>query len=162
MHRGRILGELWGARRVPGLAGRKLVVCTDGDADRVVVAIDTLDARPGQEALVAFGSGARNVLAMQHPFSSFLPGPLAALINMPAAPLAGDSDMPMVQNPRHGQSERLVVSPGHEAEGIFNMPGGQSGHPMSPYYRAGHEAWVQGRPTPLQPGPVRHTLVLKP
>jgi len=63
VHRGRVLGELWGARRVPGLAGRKLVVCTDGDADRVVVAVDTLDARAGQEALVAFGSGARNVLA---------------------------------------------------------------------------------------------------
>ena len=120
------------------------------------------DADKAGRPLRRFTWGARNVLAMQHPFSSFLPGPLAALINMPAAPLAGDSDMPMVQNPRHGQSERLVVSPGHEAEGIFNMPGGQSGHPMSPYYRAGHEAWVQGRPTPLQPGPVRHTLVLKP
>lgn len=63
MHRGRILGELWGARRVPGLDGRKLVLVQDGAADRVVVAIDPLDGRAGQEALVAFGSGARNVLA---------------------------------------------------------------------------------------------------
>lgn len=63
MHRGRILGELWGARRVPGLDGKKLVLVADGDADRVVVAIDPLDGRVGQEALVAFGSGARNVLA---------------------------------------------------------------------------------------------------
>ena len=62
MHRGKILGELWGARRVPGLDGRKLVLVTDGAADRVVVAIDPLDGRAGQEALVAFGSGARNVL----------------------------------------------------------------------------------------------------
>ena len=63
MHRGRILGELWGARRVPGLEGRKLVLCSDGDADRVVVAVDTLGGSAGQEALVAFGSGARNVLS---------------------------------------------------------------------------------------------------
>ena len=31
------------------------------------------------------------------------------------------------------------------------MPGGQSGHPWSPFYRAGHEAWVRGEPT-LSPG----------
>jgi microcompartment protein CcmK/EutM len=30
--------------------------------DRVLVAVDTLDARAGQEVLVALGSGARNVL----------------------------------------------------------------------------------------------------
>ena len=109
-----------------------------------------------------FTWGARNVLAMRHPFSTFLPGPLAHLLDMPATPLAGDSDMPMVQNPHHGQSERLVVSPGHESEAIFQMPGGQSGHPLSPYYRAGHEAWVRGDPAPLQPGPAQHTLVLTP
>ena len=62
MHRGTVLGELWGARRVPGLDGRKLVLVTDGGADRVVVAVDTLDARAGDQVLVAFGSGARNVL----------------------------------------------------------------------------------------------------
>jgi penicillin amidase len=70
--------------------------------------------------------------------------------------------MPRVQGRAFGQSERLVVSPGHESEGILEMPGGQSGHPLSPYYRAGHEAWVRGEATPLLPGPVQHTLVLKP
>jgi penicillin amidase len=42
------------------------------------------------------------------------------------------------------------------------MPGGESGHPLSPFYRAGFDAWVQGRPTPLLPGPVTHELVLMP
>jgi penicillin amidase len=42
------------------------------------------------------------------------------------------------------------------------MPGGQSGHPLSPYYRAGHEAWVKGEATPLLPGPAQRTLVLTP
>jgi penicillin amidase len=34
---------------------------------------------------------------------------------------------------RTGASERFVVSPGREAEGIFHMPAGRSGHPLSPY-----------------------------
>ena len=69
---------------------------------------------------------------------------------------------PRVQTPSHGASERFVVSPGHEHEGIFHMPAGQSGHPLSPYYRAGHTAWVRGEPTPFLPGRTEHTLMLKP
>ena len=106
--------------------------------------------------------GGYNTLAMWHPFNSFLPAWLARCLDMPAQPLPGGADMPRVQSPSHGASERLVVSPGHEAEGLFHMPGGQSGHPLSPYYRAGHDAWVKGEPTPLLPGPTQHTLVLQP
>ena len=106
--------------------------------------------------------GGYNTLAMRHPFDSFLPGWLARCLDMPAQPLPGGADLPRVQSPTHGASERLVVSPGHEAEGFFHMPGGQSGHPLSPYYRAGHDAWVKGEPTPLLPGPTQHTLLLKP
>lgn len=106
--------------------------------------------------------GGYNTLRMRHPFSRFLPGPLACFLDMPAQPLPGGNDMPRVQSPTDGASERLVVSPGHESDGICHMPGGQSGHPLSPYYRAGHDAWVKGEPTPLLPGPTQHTLVLKP
>jgi penicillin amidase len=70
--------------------------------------------------------------------------------------------MPRVQSPTAGASERFVVSPGHETEGIFEMPGGESGHPLSPFYRAGHDAWVKGDPTPFLPGPAAHTLTLTP
>ncbi len=120
------------------------------------------DVKKAGRSPASFIWGERNTLAMQHPFSRLLPGPVASLLNMPAVALPGDSDMPRVLSPRAGQSERLVVSPGHEAEGIFEMPGGQSGHPLSPYYRAGHDAWVQGRPTPLLPGPTQHVLTLTP
>ncbi|MSU45795.1 MAG: penicillin acylase family protein [Lacunisphaera sp.] len=120
------------------------------------------DVEKSSGSLTRFTWGTRNTLAMQHPFGRFLPAVLARLLDMPAVPLPGDSDMPRVQNRSFGASERLVVSPGHEDQGIFHMPGGQSGHPLSPYYRAGHEAWVKGEPTPLLPGPVQHTLVLKP
>ena len=106
--------------------------------------------------------GRRNVTAIRHPLSRALPGFLTNWLNAPAHPLPGDVDMPRVQSPYHGASERLVVSPGREAEGIFEMPGGQSGHPLSPYYLAGHEAWERGEPTPLLPGPAQHTLILAP
>ena len=81
---------------------------------------------------------------------------------MPDQPIPGDNNMPHVASPGFGASEHLDVSPGHEAHGILNMPGGQSDHPLSPYFGAGHEDWVEGRPTPLLPGATRHTLVLQP
>jgi penicillin amidase len=105
--------------------------------------------------------GRRNTTRIRHPLSGAVPG-LSRLLDMPALQLPGDSNMPRVQSPTFGASERLVVSPGREAEGIFHMPGGQSGHPLSPFYRAGHEAWARGEPTPLLPGPTLHALTLAP
>ena len=61
-----------------------------------------------------------------------------------------------------GASERLAVSPGREDEGYFHMPGGQSGHPLSPHYRDGHAAWARGETTPFLPGPAVHVLTLVP
>ncbi|WP_438480791.1 penicillin acylase family protein [Oleiharenicola lentus] len=130
----------------------------------LLAAVDDLqaDAKKANLPFDRFTWGARNTLRMEHPIASSLPGPLAKLFNMPAQPLAGDSDMPRVQGPLFGQSQRMVVSPGHEAEGIFDMPGGQSGHPFSKFYRAGHDAWVKAEPTPFLPGPAQHTLTLTP
>jgi ethanolamine utilization protein EutN len=62
MIRGTVLGEVWATRKAEGLSGRKLVVVAVHGEDRAIVAVDTLDARQGQEVLVAMGSGARNVL----------------------------------------------------------------------------------------------------
>lgn len=126
-------------------------------ADDVLADADDAGVSPAN-----FTWGRRNTLAMHHPFSRIMPSLLARLIDMPADQLPGDNDMPRVQSPNFGQTERLVVAPGHEAEGILAMPGGQSGHPLSPYYRAGHETWAKGEATPLLPGPTQHTLVLQP
>lgn len=106
--------------------------------------------------------GERNTAAICHPLSAGLPGPLRGLLCMPAEPLRGDGNMPRVQGPDFGASERMVVSPGREAEGYAHMPGGQSGHPLSPFWGAGHEDWVRGRPSPFLPGEARYTLRLSP
>jgi len=67
-----------------------------------------------------------------------------------------------VQDYAAGASERFAVSPGHEDQGYLHIPGGQSGHPLSPYYRAGFREWALGEPLPFLPGPVQHTLTLAP
>jgi penicillin amidase len=106
--------------------------------------------------------GAREVVRVRHPLSRALPW-LAALLDMPALELPGDHDMPRVQDGSvFGASERFAVSPGHEDEGYLTIPGGQSGHPLSPYYRAGFLAWAHGERLPFLPGPAQHTLQLKP
>lgn len=104
--------------------------------------------------------GARNTARIRHPLSSSL-GSVGAWLDMPAVPLAGDDDMPRVAGPSFGASQRFAISPGHEAEGYLHLPGGQAGHPLSPFYRAGFGAWVGGRPTPLLPGPMAHSLTLQ-
>lgn len=103
--------------------------------------------------------GERNLVRVAHPLSSFVPG-LGGLVDMPAIALPGDSNMPRVQAPGFGASQRLAVSPGRESEGYLHMPGGQSGHPLSPYYGTQHEAWASGKPLPFLPGPPVTTLLL--
>jgi penicillin amidase len=110
--------------------------------------------------------GRKNVARIEHPLvqavPAWVPGGLTAWLRTAGDELPGDRDMPRVQRPNYGASERLVVSPGREAEGIFQMPGGQSGHPLSPFFRAGHNAWVRGEATPLLPGKTAHTVTLRP
>jgi penicillin amidase len=141
-----------------------LLAPSEGSWERLFLAAldDALEELPGRALdLDARTWGERNTAAIRHPLSGAVPG-LGWLLDLPAEPLAGDTHMPRVQGPSFGASERLVVSPGREASGILELPGGQSGHPRSPYYRAGHQAWVRGEPAPFLPGPPVHTLELGP
>jgi penicillin amidase len=107
--------------------------------------------------------GERNRAAIEHPFARMVPAWLPWVrdwLAVPRDPLPGDINMPRVQAPAFGASERMVVSPGREQDGIFEMPGGQSGHPLSPYFSAGHRAWVRGEATAFLPGATVHRLTL--
>ena len=105
--------------------------------------------------------GELNTTRIRHPLSRAIPV-AGRWLDMPRTALPGDRDMPRVQSPTAGASQRMVVSPGREDRGFFHMPGGQSGHPWSRFYRNGHADWEEGRPTPFLPGPVQHTLHLEP
>lgn len=105
--------------------------------------------------------GERNTLKIAHPFAASLPLLGRWLAVAPEA-VPGDSHMPRVAGPDFGQSQRMVVSPGAEENGIFNMPGGQSAHPLSRFFLAGHASWVRGDMTPFLPGPARYRLAFSP
>jgi penicillin amidase len=134
----------------------------DWDAWLADVAVETVRSLPiGCTDVVSCSWGRVNVAAIQHPISEAVPF-LSRYLDMPADELPGDWSTPRVQSPTFGASERFGVSPGREAEGYLHMPGGQSGHPLSPYYRAGHEAWVKGEAAAFLPGPAVHVLTLVP
>ncbi|RZJ06438.1 MAG: penicillin acylase family protein [Rubrivivax sp.] len=124
-----------------------------------------LDSR--KELLARYGTlaaatwGADNTTSMRHPLSMAVPA-LSGWLDQASQGMAGDAHMPRVHNHGHGQSERMVVSPGHEETGLLVIPGGQSGHPLSPFYRADHAAWLAGEALPFLPGETRHRLALRP
>ncbi|PCE25797.1 penicillin acylase family protein [Paraburkholderia acidicola] len=141
----------------------------DGFADWRAFMLDRVDHTIGQLPAGTKVEDARwgehNRSAIAHPFAQMIPAWLPWVRDWLSAPhdeLPGDFYMPRVQSPTFGSSERMVVSPGREQDGIFEMPGGQSGHPMSPYFLAGHEAWVHGEATPFLPGSAVHRLELRP
>lgn len=105
--------------------------------------------------------GTRNLVRVRHPISMAVP-PLAMFLDMSARKLPGARGTPRAQGRSFGASQRMVVSPGREEQAIFHQPGGQSGHPLSSYYRRGFDDWAEGRPTPLLPGDTITELTLHP
>jgi penicillin amidase len=127
--------------------------------EQLLAAVDRVIERAGGDP-AGYRWGGRNHPRIRHPLSSALP--LGWLLDMPDEPLPGAVHMPRVQLPGFGPSERFAVSPGEEERAYLHMPGGQSGHPLSPFYRAGHAAWAEGRPASFLPGEPRHRLRLLP
>jgi microcompartment protein CcmK/EutM len=115
MKRGLVVGEVWATRKAPGLEGRSLKLVVEYPEPEkpspaalswapLVVAIDTLDTRCGQEVLVAYGSGARNVLA---------PGPdnRTELCDAAVALLPEDNSAGQASDPGH--------APGHDTQPTY-------------------------------------------
>ncbi|QFY44568.1 penicillin acylase family protein [Candidatus Methylospira mobilis] len=105
--------------------------------------------------------GQNNQVSMMHPLSSSLPL-LKYWLDMPKQALPGCAQCIRWYAHGNGASERLIVSPGQENLGILHMPGGQSGHPLSPHYGDQHQAWIEGRPLPLLSGQSVYRLAFQP
>ena len=121
------------------------------------------EVRGGREGpLTARTWGEANLSRVCHPLTSGVPEWLRPHLCMPAEPLSGDVQMPRIQAHAFGASQRMVVSPAHREDAIFHLPGGQAGHPLSPYWGAGHGDWAQGRPSSFLPGPATAKLELTP
>ncbi len=105
--------------------------------------------------------GRRNTVRIVSPLAKAL-GPLGGWLNMPSLQLPGDEYMPRVQTPTFGASMRMVVTPRPDATGLFELPGGESSHPLSPWYSDEFLAWAHGKPEPLAPGRAVATLRFTP
>ena len=63
---GRVVGRLWASRQAAGLGGHKLLLvrpetASGKETTRLIVAVDGLDAGPGDRVLVAHGSRVRDL-----------------------------------------------------------------------------------------------------
>ncbi|WP_144213082.1 penicillin acylase family protein [Shewanella donghaensis] len=120
-----------------------------------------LDQHSEENNLSDLRWGEVNRLAIKHPFSKQMPL-LSQWLDMPSVQGYGDSFMPAVQRESFGASQRFIVQPGNEQDAIMSIPGGQSGHPLSPYYRSGYKQYVRNDHTPLLPLEIEHKLVINP
>jgi penicillin amidase len=123
--------------------------------------IQQVQAQQPGAALMELNWGRLNKVKQSHPFSRALPV-LSALLDMPGEALSGCAFCIRAAGPGFGAGERLVVSPGHFDDAILHMPGGQSGQPLSPYYRDQQDYWLKGLPMPLSAGKPEYSLLLQP
>jgi penicillin amidase len=94
--------------------------------------------------------GQTHAIRLQHPFTK-MASILGNVLDMPTFEGDGCASVCVkVLDSAHGASERLVLSPAHPENAIFQMPGGQSGHPLSPHYRDQQKFWQNGIDAPLQ------------
>lgn len=123
--------------------------------------IESVDILSEGEDLKDISWGDSNRLAMRHVMSEFVPF-FGALFDMPEVPLHGDRHMPLSQQSGHGPVQRMVVRPGEESSGLMTGPGGQAGNPLTTYYGAGQQDWLDGMPSGLRAGDTVYLLRLVP
>ena len=103
-----------------------------------------------------------NRITLQHPFSKNFPI-LAGFLNINEFDSSGCAGFCVkAMSKSHGASERLVLSPLHPEDGILEMPGGQSGHPLSRHYRDQQGAWESGEIAAFEPSAVENVLHFQP
>ena len=129
--------------------------------DFLLAMADEAAASCGDARLDSCMWGQINRVEIAHPLAGALPL-VSRWLTIHSGALPGGQYTPRVQYRQQGASERFAVSPGDEENGYFHMPGGQSGHPLSRYFDAGHDAWVRGERLPFLPGTAAHALVLTP
>ena len=87
---------------------------------------------------------------------------LARVLDMPSVPQSGDRNMPHVAAPAFGQSERLVVAPGHEERATLSCPAARAAIRCRPTTAPGMTTGSRPAPTPLLAGPAQHALTFPP
>lgn len=134
------------------------------DLIRSVLKASTTDLKLhyGVATLMDLPWGKINQISVRHPISQAVPW-LAWLLDMPPAQSSGCSTACVrILGNGHGASERMVISPSAPENAVLHMPGGESGHPLSPHYGDQQQAWMDGRPLPFLTGEREHLLEFVP
>ena len=93
---------------------------------------------------------------------------LASRLNVGPVPQAGTKTTVKQTTPVLGPSMRMVVDLSDFEKSVQNITLGESGHPLSPYYKDQFDAWYHGRSFPMLFSDeavnrnTRHKLVLEP
>ncbi len=106
--------------------------------------------------------GRQNRIVIANPLAGGIPVIGPWLLDLPPTEIPGDSNMPRVQTHALGASERMVVDLGHPNRSLFELPGGESGNPASPFYTDEFPAWLKGLPEPFAPGRPHSVMLLWP
>lgn len=136
-----------------------------GALDDAIETVARISSATGDRPPTAIAWGDIQRARIRHPLARGEDRAAAILghwLNMRDDPLPGDVSTVRAQSASHGASLRLVASPALLERALFQMPGGQSGHPWSPHYDDHHPSWVRGESLPLQFGTAASTFILLP
>ncbi|AEG00809.1 penicillin acylase family protein [Methylomonas methanica] len=123
---------------------------------------ETLQQEYPDKDLAKLSWGETHPITLHHPFSKVSPL-LGEVLDMPRFESDGCAGLCVkVMDTGHGASERLVLSPMYPEDAIFQMPGGQSGHPLSGHYRDQQPYWQSGAVSPMLANKLTHSIVFLP
>ncbi|WP_162180448.1 penicillin acylase family protein [Methylocapsa aurea] len=122
---------------------------------------ETVAARQNMKTFAGLTWGEVNKVDIAHPLTAAVPA-LARFLDMPVLALPGCGHCVRFADGKFGASERMVVAPGREDEGILHIPGGQSGQPGSTHYFDQQESWVEGLPTKFSDNKAGRRLMMTP
>lgn len=111
--------------------------------------------------------GSWHVVQIEHPLVRFLPF-LSKIAGVGPLPLSGDRTTIKQVGRAFGPSQRFTMDWAHIDDSTENIVLGESGNPLSPYFRDQWNAWYTGKTFPLPfsaaavAAQTRHTLHLTP
>jgi penicillin amidase len=105
--------------------------------------------------------GRVNSGGLRHPLETLAPW-AAGLLGVAPRPQAGALHVVRTCVPGFGSAGRAVLTPDPGGFAAVDLPGGQSGHPLSPHFADRHKAWSSAPPRPRRPPRVRCSYMLRP
>ncbi len=125
-------------------------------AKRAVAELEEATGQPGPPSW-----GRLNRVSLNHPVERLAPW-AARLLGIAARPQPGALHSVRACSPGFGAAGRAVLSPGADGFASFELPGGQSGHPLSAHFADRHEEWSSVAPPAARRPRARCGYLLQP